>query len=68
MSLSKRFYRPDEVAELLALSRRTIYRMIRDSRLRACRWGQGPWRIPLEEVRRLLNEALMPAAGGENAR
>ena len=42
----KRFFRPDEVAAILALSRRTIYRMIRDGRLPGVKWGSGPWRIP----------------------
>lgn len=43
---NKRFFRPDEVAQILALSRRTIYRMIRDGRLPAVRLGGGPWRVP----------------------
>ncbi|RJR48295.1 MAG: DNA-binding protein [Deltaproteobacteria bacterium] len=52
--LSKRFFRPDEVAGFLALSRRTVYRMIRDGRLQAVKWGSGPWRIPREAVLALL--------------
>jgi excisionase family DNA binding protein len=56
--LNKRFFRPDEVAQILALSRRTIYRMIRDGRLRGVRWGAGPWRIP--------RESLVSVLGGEN--
>jgi excisionase family DNA binding protein len=51
---NKRFFRPDEVARLLALSRRTIYRMIGDGRLHAVKWGSGPWRIPRESLRDLL--------------
>jgi excisionase family DNA binding protein len=51
---SKRFFRPDEVAQLLALSRRTIYRMIRDGRLQGVRWGSGPWRISRETLLALL--------------
>jgi len=58
--LDKRFFRPDEVARLLALSRRTIYRMIRDGRLQAIKWGSGPWRIPREAL-----QALLPAASRE---
>lgn len=46
----KRFFRPDEVAALLALSRRTVYRMMRDGRLPGVRWGAGPWRIPRESL------------------
>jgi excisionase family DNA binding protein len=52
--MHKRFFRPDEVARLLDLSRRTIYRMIRDGRLHAVKWGSGPWRIPGEALRALL--------------
>jgi excisionase family DNA binding protein len=50
----KRFFRPDEVARLLVLSRRTIYRMIRDGRLHAVKWGSGPWRVPREALMSLL--------------
>lgn len=53
---NKRFFRPDEVAEILALSRRTVYRMIRDGRLNGVRWGSGPWRIPRETLAALLAE------------
>lgn len=58
MISSKRFYRPDEVARLLALSRRTIYRKIRDGSLKAIKWGSGPWRIPSEELRNFLNDGI----------
>jgi excisionase family DNA binding protein len=51
---NKRYFRPDEVAELLALSRRTIYRMMRDGRLAGVKLGAGPWRIPRETVVALL--------------
>lgn len=54
--LTKRFFRPDEVAQILALSRRTIYRMIRDGRLLGVRWGSGPWRIPREALATFLDE------------
>jgi excisionase family DNA binding protein len=57
---NKRFFRPDEVAEILALSRRTVYRMIRDGRLNGVRWGSGPWRIPRETLAALLAEESQP--------
>jgi excisionase family DNA binding protein len=50
----KRLLRPDEVAQLLALSRRTVYRMIQDGRLKAFRWGGSPWRIPRESLADLV--------------
>ncbi|MGQ9687291.1 MAG: helix-turn-helix domain-containing protein [Desulfobaccales bacterium] len=52
--MKKRLFRPDEVAQILCLSRRTIYRMIRDGRLPAVRLGAGPWRIPRETLLTLL--------------
>ena len=60
----KRFFRPDEVAAILALSRRTVYRMIRDGRLPGVKWGSGPWRIPRESLTDLFPEdaAFRPAA------
>ena len=54
--LHKRFFRPDEVAAILALSRRTIYRMIRDGRLPGVKWGSGPWRIPRESLAGIFPE------------
>jgi excisionase family DNA binding protein len=52
--MKKRMFRPDEIAQILCLSRRTIYRMIRDGRLPAVRLGSGPWRIPRETLLNLL--------------
>lgn len=46
----KKFLRPDEVAGVLQLSRRTIYRMIGDHRMPAVRFGSGPWRIPRDRL------------------
>ncbi|MCL6620465.1 MAG: helix-turn-helix domain-containing protein [Syntrophobacterales bacterium] len=54
----KRFFRPDEVAEILCLSRRTVYRMIKDGRLPGTRFGSGPWRIARENIL-----ALLPLSG-----
>jgi excisionase family DNA binding protein len=50
----KRFFRPDEAAAILILSRRTVYRMIRDGRITAVKWGRGPWRIPRESLTSLM--------------
>lgn len=51
----KALFRPDEVADLLALSRRTIYRMIRDGRLPSVKLGAGPWRVPRNSLARLAS-------------
>lgn len=71
----KRMFRPDEVAQIFCLSRRSIYRMIRDGRLPAVRFGSGPWRItretllsllppPPEDFRRSPREAAPAGSGG----
>jgi excisionase family DNA binding protein len=54
MMMKKKLFRPDEVAQILCLSRRTIYRMICDGRLPAFRLGAGPWRITREILTQLL--------------
>jgi len=55
INLNKKTYRPDEVAQILSLTRRTVYRMIRDGRLPSVRFGSGPWRIPRETLLPLLS-------------
>ena len=54
----KTFYRPDEVARILGLSRRTIYRMIRDGRLPGIKFGKNPWRIPCESLTAIIKAPL----------
>ena len=48
--LKKQFLRPDEVAELLLITKRTVYRMIHDGRLGGVDFTKRPWRIPKEAV------------------
>ena len=50
----KRFFRPDEAATILELSRRTVYRMMRDGRIDGVKLGGGPWRIPRQSLSMLL--------------
>lgn len=50
----KNFYRPDEVATFLGLSRRTVYRMVRDGRISGVKLGCGPWRIPREGLEKAI--------------
>ncbi len=38
----KRYFRPDEAAAILVVSRRTVYRMIRDGRIPGVKWASGP--------------------------
>ena len=56
----KRFLRPDEVAELLLINRRTVYRMIQDGRLDGIDLTKRPWRIPREAVIKLFETEFHP--------
>jgi excisionase family DNA binding protein len=56
LTSKKRFFRPDEAATILELSRRTVYRMMRDGRINGVKWGGGPWRIPRESLTMLLQD------------
>jgi excisionase family DNA binding protein len=63
--LKKRFFRPDEVAELLLITKRTVYRMVHDGRLGGVDFTKRPWRIPREAVLGLFptesqTQAAMP--------
>jgi len=46
-------FTPKEVATILRLERLTIYRMIKDGRIKARKLGKG-WRIDKTEIDRLL--------------
>ena len=56
----KRFLRPDEVAELLLITKRTVYRMVQDGRLGGVDFTKRPWRIPREAVIKLFEPELHP--------
>lgn len=49
----KEFYRLDEIADILNISRRTVYRMIK-KKIKAVRVN-GQWRIPESEYKKLIN-------------
>jgi excisionase family DNA binding protein len=57
---AKRLLRPDEVASFLALSRRTVYRMIRDGRMPSVKLGIGPLRIPAAAFTALFDILDLP--------
>jgi excisionase family DNA binding protein len=56
----KRFFRPDEVADFLLITKRTVYRMIRDGRLAGVDLARRPWRIPREAIVNLFQTADSP--------
>jgi len=53
MEISERLLRPREVCERLGISYTTLYRWIRDGRIRAIRTAGGKYRIPESEVKRI---------------
>ncbi|MCK8604405.1 helix-turn-helix domain-containing protein [Desulfoferrobacter suflitae] len=48
----KRFYRPDEVADILGVSTKTVYRLIKEDRLKAVKI-RSILRIPERELDKL---------------
>lgn len=48
------YYTPKEVSEKLKLNIRTVYKWIREEKLKAVKLGDV-WRIPESEIKRLLN-------------
>ena len=57
---NKRFFRPDEVAELLLVTKRTVYRMVQDGRLGQMSKKTRPLRIPREAVLNLFDPEALP--------
>lgn len=49
----QKLYKVEEVAEILKVSKKTIYRMIKSGKLKAVKVGQ--WRIKKEDLNKLLN-------------
>jgi excisionase family DNA binding protein len=58
--VQKRFFRPDEVADLLLITKRTVYRMVNDGRLGGVDFSKRPWRIPRAAVLSLFEPKLHP--------
>ena len=54
--MKQKFYSPQELAEVLGVSPRTVINWINEGQVQATRYGigRGIWRIPLEEVVRLV--------------
>jgi excisionase family DNA binding protein len=47
---NKQLFRPDEIVQILGLSRRTVYRMIQDGRLADVDLSKKPVRIPRASI------------------
>lgn len=56
----KRFFRPDEVADFLLVTKRTVYRMIHDGRLDGVDLCKRPWRIPRQAIVNLFPSESTP--------
>ncbi|MBW1706593.1 MAG: helix-turn-helix domain-containing protein [Deltaproteobacteria bacterium] len=57
-SLSKRYFRPDEIAALLKVSKRTVYRLISDGDLVVVKIRNGPVRISEENLALYIKNAI----------
>jgi excisionase family DNA binding protein len=53
-SAMERYYTPEEIAELLKVSRETVYNWLRAGKLKGTKVFNF-WRIPESELNRLLN-------------
>ena len=51
----------DKAAEILGVSRRTVYYRIREGRLRTVRTRCGSQRVLMESIEALLRERMKPA-------
>ena len=49
-----KFYTPQEIAELLNVSRRTIYRYLHSGKLKASKFGH--WRISQKDLNNFINK------------
>lgn len=56
MVLGKELLRPGEAATYLNVSRWTIYRWVREGRLKATKIGSGSLRVFSESVRQLVQD------------
>jgi predicted DNA-binding transcriptional regulator AlpA len=64
----KDLFRPDEVAGLAGLSKRTVYRMLeRGALLRERQAPNAPWRVSRAVVVELLERGPKPQAAGAGA-
>ncbi len=61
--MEKALFRVEETAELLSISRWTVYRWVAEGRLRGTKIGKGSLRIFRESIVGLIedNENVMPA-------
>jgi len=51
-----KLYRPDEVAKLLRVKSRQVYRWIEQNKMNYVKTAGGRIRIPASEVQRILND------------
>jgi excisionase family DNA binding protein len=56
MTTQKNLLRPDEAAQVLNVSRWTIYRWVKEGRLEATKVGKGSLRVFERSIQRLIEE------------
>lgn len=57
--MEEKYYTPDEVAELLKVTRRSVYTWIKDDKIAAVKVGAS-WRIPASAVEKITAFGNMP--------
>lgn len=62
MTERKRLLRPEEVAELLQVSRRTVVRWLKEGRLKGVRVGRL-WRVRPEDLEKFFHEGYGTGCG-----
>jgi excisionase family DNA binding protein len=56
MTTQKNLLRPDEAAQVLNVSRWTIYRWVKEGKLEATKVGKGSLRVFERSIQRLIEE------------
>ena len=57
--MEDKYYSTDEVAEVLGLSRRTVYNYIKAGQLQGVKIGKS-WRFPEKELKRFVTHGTSP--------
>lgn len=66
----RKMYTPQEVANILGIDRRTIYRWLEEGKVKATRVGKRFWRVTAEDLQELMTRgtnAPEPEGNGQEA-
>jgi len=54
MSNFEKYYKPKEVCKILRIDRRTLWKWIKDGKIKAIKLPSGRYRFPESELKRIL--------------